>query len=248
VLLAINVAIMIIVVLGLALGYSDVYRSGRTDPILRMAVDAVRVSFQAGKLRTLFTAFFLLYAGWTMAYSYLPLVVQRLYSGPNPASTIGLVLGLGGVLALIVSPLFGSLADRFGHWRVLFVVASIEAAFWLVAFWARDLAFFAVVACLIIGIASAVFSISFNVLSSSAPSSIRGRVMSFAYLPANLGYFFGPSVGSQLAKLNLFYIFPVACALTVIGIIVLNVARKQPVPQDAAADVQRQGEVARSEP
>jgi DHA1 family multidrug resistance protein-like MFS transporter len=230
VLLAINVAIMVIVVLGLALGYSDNYRSRRTEPILRMAIDSVRVSFQAGRLRTLFAAFFLLYAGWTMVYSYLPLVVQRLYSGPNPASAIGLVVGLGGLLALIISPIFGSLADRFGHWPVLFIAAGIEAAFWLVAFWARNLYFFAVVSCLIIGIASAVFSISFNVLSSSAPTSIRGRVMSFAYLPANLGYFFGPSVGSQLAKLDLFYIFPVACALTVLGIMVLNVARKQPVP------------------
>ncbi len=77
-LLAINVAIMIIVVLGLGLGYSDFYRSGRMDPILRMAAESVRVSFQAGRLRTLFTALFLLYAGWTMAYSYLPIVVARL--------------------------------------------------------------------------------------------------------------------------------------------------------------------------
>ena len=235
-LLAINVAIMVIVVLGLALGYSDYYRSGKTDPLLRMAVDSVRVSFQAGRLRTLFTAFFLLYAGWTMVYSYLPLVVEKLYNGPNPASTIGLVIGLGGMLALVVSPLFGSLADRYGHWRVLFIAAGIEAAFWLVAFWARNLNFFAVVSCVIIGIASAVFSISFNVLSSSAPSSIRGRVMSFAYLPANLGYFFGPSVGSQLARLDLFYIFPVACAMTVLGIIVLNVARQQAMPGEPTGE------------
>ncbi len=232
-LLAINVAVMILVVMWLALGYSDFYRPGRTAPILRMAADSIRVSFQAGRLRTLFTAFFLLYAGWTMVYSYLPVVVARLYSGPSPASIIGLVIGLGGLLALVVSPLLGSLADRFGHWRVLFVAAGIEAAFWLVAFWARSLTYFAVVSCLIIGIASAVFSISFNVLSSSAPSSIRGRVMSFAYLPANLGYFLGPSVGSQLVKLELFYIFPVACLLTALGILVLNVARGQPVPAEA---------------
>jgi MFS transporter, DHA1 family, multidrug resistance protein len=236
-LLAINVVIMIAVLLALSAGYTDLYRAGRTDPILRMAVESVRVSFQAGRLRTLFAALFLLYAGWTMAYSYWPVIVTRLYSGPSPASTIGLVMGLGGLLALVISPVFGSLADRFGHWRVLFIAAGVEAAFWLVAFWARNLAFFAVVSCLIIGIASAVFSISFNVLSSSAPSSIRGRVMSFAYLPANLGYFFGPSVGSQLVKLDLFYIFPVACLLTVAGIIVLNVARGQamPVGQESTA-------------
>jgi DHA1 family multidrug resistance protein-like MFS transporter len=232
-LLMINVALMTVVVLGLALGYSDFYRPKQTAPILRMAVDSVRVTFQAGRLRTLFTALFFLYAGWTMVYAYLPLVVGRLYTGQNPASTIGLVMGLGGLLALVVSPAFGYLADRVGHWRVLFIAASVEAAIWLLAFWARNLAFFAVVSCLIIGMASAVFSISFNVLSSSAPSSIRGRVMSFAYLPANLGYFLGPSLASQLVKLDLFYIFPAACLFTVLGVIVLRTARRQAPPAEA---------------
>ncbi|MGE5072794.1 MAG: MFS transporter [Anaerolineae bacterium] len=231
-LLLINVVLMAIVVIGLALGYSDLYRARQTAPLLRMAAESVRVSFQAGRLRTLFAALFLLYAGWTMVYAYLPLVVGELYAGPNPASTIGLVMGLGGMLALVVGPAFGALADRYGHWRVLFLVASVEAAIWLLAFWARSLVFFAVVSCLIIGMASAVFSISFNVLSSSATASIRGRVMSFAYLPANLGYFLGPSLATQLVKLDLFYIFPAAGLFTVLGVMVLSVAHRQPAPAE----------------
>lgn len=51
-----------------------------------------------------------------------------------------------------------------------------------------------------------------------------------AFLPASLGYFFGPMLGSQLVKAQLFYIFPAAFAFTLLGIIVLAWARSQPPP------------------
>lgn len=84
-------------------------------------------------------------------------------------------------------------------------------------------------ASLVSGVVAAVFSISFNVLSSSAPPSIRGRVMSLTYLPVNLGFTFGPTLGSQLVKRDLYYIFPVACVFTGLGFKALNIARRQPL-------------------
>jgi DHA1 family multidrug resistance protein-like MFS transporter len=231
----INVLLMIIVVLALSFGYLDAYRSKSRAPILHMATDSVRVAFQAGRLRTLFLAFFLLYAGWMLVYSYLPVVVTSLYKGDNPASTIGLILGAGGLLALLLSPLFGSLADRYGYWRMLILGASIETLLWLVPFWTRSLLPFGIISAILTGLAAAVFSISFNVLASSASDEIRGRVMSFAYLPVNLGFSFGPMIGSQLVRLNLFYIYPVAFLVTALGVLVLRVARGQPAPSGAEA-------------
>ena len=229
----INVVLMIVVVLSLWFGYSDSYRGSSKDSIWRMAGDSIRVSFQAGRLRTLFLAFFLLYAGWMIVFAYMPVVITTLYKGDNPASTIGYILGAGGVLAIVLAPMFGSLADRFGHWRMLMTGAALETILWLVPFWTRSLIPFAAIACVISGIAAAVFSISFNVLSSSAPAGIRGRVMSFAYLPVNVGYSFGPLLASQLVRLDLFYIFPMAFLFTGLGLFVLNWARLQPVPLDA---------------
>ena len=130
---------------------------------------------------------------------------------------------------MVLSPLLGSLADRFGHWRILMMGAALEAVLWLGPFWTRSLIPFGVMICVISGIAAAVFSISFNVLSSSAPANIRGRVMSFAYLPVNVGFSFGPMLGSQLVKLDIFYIFPAAFLFTAAGIVLLNVARGQRV-------------------
>jgi MFS family permease len=200
-----------------------------------MALEAIRVSFQAGRLRTLFLALFLLYAGWMLVYSYLPVVVTSLYRGDSPASAIGYVMGAGGVLALVLSPLFGALADRHGYWRMLFIGAGIETALWLIPFWTRSLLPFAMISCVVSGVAAAVFSISFNVLSTSAPANIRGRVMSFAYLPVNVGFSFGPMLGSQLVRINLFYIFPAAFVLTGLGLLVLAVAHSEAAPLSDSA-------------
>ena len=229
----INVLVMVLVILALTFGYVDSYRGKSNAPILSMAADSIRVSFQAGRLRTLFFALFLLYGGWMLVYSYLPVVVTSLYKGNNPATAIGYVLGAGGLLAMILAPIFGSLADRFGYWRILMIGAAFETVLWLVPYWTRSLIPFAVITCIISGLAAAVFSISFNVLSTSAPANIRGRVMSFAYLPVNLGFSFGPLLGSKLVGLNLFYIYPAAFLFTGFGLLVLNFARRQPVPPEA---------------
>jgi len=226
----VNVLLMIGVVLSLSFGYYDSYRGKSRDSILVMAGESIRVSFQRGRLRTLFLALFLLYAGWMMVYSYWPVVIAELYKGENVASMIGYILGAGGILAMILSPIGGWLADRFGYWRVLMLGGALETVLWLVPFWTRSLLPFAIIACVITGIASAVFSISFNVLSTSASEGIRARVMSFAYLPVNIGFSFGPLLASQLVKRDLFYIFPAAFLLTGLGLFFLNLARRQPVP------------------
>ena len=230
-LMLINVVLMIVVVIALSFGYLDTYRGTDRSSIFQMAAQSIRVSFQAGRLRTLFFAFFLLYAGWMLVYSYLPLVVTSLYQGNNPASAIGYVLGAGGLLAIILAPVLGSLADRHGYWRILMLGAAIETLLWLVPFWIRSLIPFAIVISVIIGLAAAVFSISFVVLSTSAYPEIRGRVMSFAYLPVNIGFSMGPFVGSFLVRYDLFYIFPAAFLLTGLGLLVLDRARRQPMPR-----------------
>ncbi len=234
----VDVGLMVVVVLALSFGYLDAYRGRNPQPLMRMAMDSIRVSFRAGRVRTLFVAFFLLYAGWMLCFSYMPVVITSLYQGDNPASVIGYVLGAGGLLALVLAPLFGSLADRFGYWRVLMSGAAIETLLWLVPFWTRSLVPFGIIACLITGLAAAVFSISFNVLSSSAAPEIRGRVMSFAYLPVNVGYSMGPIVGSLLVRFSLFYIFPAAFVFTGMGLFMLNQARKQPIEKSAGLQSQ----------
>jgi MFS family permease len=77
------------------------------------------------------------------------------------------------------------------------------------------------------GAASGVFAISFTVLSSSAPSEVRGRVMALAYLPGDVGLLIGPILGALLARGNIFSIFPVAALITLVGIGTLLLAQRQ---------------------
>mgnify|MGYP001240412336 CR=1 FL=1 len=228
-LLFINVIIQLIVVTALSFGYRDTYQSGRREPILKMAGDLIRVSFRTPRLCSVFFALFLLSAGWMLTYNYIPVVISSIYHGNNPASAIGYILGGGGFFALILAPIIGSLADRIGFWKVLTIGAGILSALWITPYFTRDIISFGILWAIINGIASSIFSISFNVLATSTTDEYRGRVMSFAYLPVNLGFFFGPFIGSYFVKQDLFIIFPIALVFTVLSLFVMSYAQRQPV-------------------
>ena len=55
--------------------------------------------------------------------------------------------------------------------------------------------------------------------------------MTFSYLPVNVGFAVGPTLGALVAgtPLGLLAIFPLAAVVTAIGIGALAVARRQPV-------------------
>jgi len=184
-------------------------------------------------LRTLFPALFLLFAGWMLAYIYVPLVVARLYSGSDPATAIGIVLGAGGLGVFVASPAIGAIADRFGRSRTLFAGCAALAAIWLLPYFARDLVTFTIAWAIVNGLAAGLFSVSFTLLSASTGDATRGRVMTFSYLPANMGFVIGPGIGSVIASVDVFLVFPAAAALTAIGLAAVVFAWRQPVLVEA---------------
>ncbi|UCH58407.1 MAG: MFS transporter, partial [Anaerolineales bacterium] len=181
------------------------------------------------RLRTLLPALFLLFAGWVMAMTYVPVVVGELYTGANLGSLVGLVMGAGGFLALLLGPALGALADRYGHWRVLFLGAFVLVLFWPLPLLSSTLLGLGIAWALINGLASGVFSISFNVLADSADSQVRGRVMSLAYLPVNIGGILGPALGAVITQNTSMAVFPVAAGFTALGLGLLFLAARFPV-------------------
>ncbi|HMA35566.1 MAG TPA: MFS transporter, partial [Chloroflexia bacterium] len=232
-LLTIDIGLMLLVILGMTFGYHDTYQGTDRGGILSMALGSVGLIGRSPRLRTLFPALFLLFAGWMLAFTYITLVVGALYHGPNPATAVGLVLGAGGLVTIVVSPILGALADRFGHWRILFVSAGTSVVLWPLPAFAGDLVTFGIAWAILNGVVSGFFSISFSVLSESAAPADRGRVMSFAYLPVNLGYAVGPALGSLVTQVSLFAVFPAAAVITALGLGVLVVASRQPVTSPA---------------
>lgn len=236
-LLAINVVLLAAITLAMTFGYKDTYRGTARGSLVSMALDSVGIIWRSRRLRALFPALFLLFSGWMLAFAYVSLVVKELYHGPDVGTATGIVAGVGGFVTLIVSPAIGALADRVGHWRMLFISSIITVLLWPLPVFTSELVGFIVVWAAINGVASGVFALSFSVMASSAPSEVRGRVMSFAYLPVNVAVILGAALGSIVTQGSVFAIFPVAALLTAAGVVALLVAARQPEAAQQSAAV-----------
>ncbi|HKW79353.1 MAG TPA: MFS transporter [Candidatus Limnocylindria bacterium] len=234
-LLALDAVLMAIVIGVLWLGYDDAYRASSSESVLSMAVGSLGIIWRSPRLRGLFPALFILFSGWILAFVYVPLVVTSLYRGPDPGTVVGVVIGTGGLSALVLSPALGALADRYGHWRVLYAGGALATVLWPLPALTTDLAVFTVLFALLNGVVSAVFALSFTVLASSTEERTRGRVMSFAYLPANLGFAVGPAIGTAVARFGLTLVFPIAAVLTALGVGALYLAERRGPPAVAVA-------------
>ncbi len=227
-LMGIDVALMIGIILVLTFGYHDQFQGTDRGPLLHMAWASIGIVWQSPRLRALFPALFLLFAGRQLALIYVALAVGVFYHGDQPGTATGLVVGGGGLATLFLSPALGALADRFGHWRVLFLGAGAMVILWPLPFFAPNLVLFGLAWALISGLGAGVFAISFSVLSNSAAPAVRGRVMSFAYLPLNLGGILGPALGSLVTQAAILAVFPTAAVLTGLGVIALAYAARRP--------------------
>src|SRR5437899_4325863 len=139
VVLAIDAALLAAVVVGLTVGYRDAFVPSREHPpVLRAAVGGLRIIWSSPRLRALFPALLVLFAGWLLTFTYLPLVVQRIHGDDGLGTAVGIALGGSGLVTLIASPAIGAIADRYGHWRVLFVAAIADGFLWLLPWLARE--------------------------------------------------------------------------------------------------------------
>ncbi|HEX9012229.1 MAG TPA: MFS transporter, partial [Anaerolineaceae bacterium] len=208
-LVGIDALLLLVVVVSLSVGYRDRFTGTNRGPLLSMAGDSIRIILKSPRLRALFPALFVLFAGWMMALTYAPLAIDQVSQGSS-ATTIGVILGAGGLVALGVSPLLGWLADRYGTWRVLLAGAGLAALLWILPALARSQTSFGIAWAAVNGVSSGVFAISFSALAQSTEPEVRGRVMSFAYLPTNLGLFLGPGIGALITHTSVLNVFPAA--------------------------------------
>jgi len=230
-LLLIDMIVLGLVVLLLARGYTDTYQAKADAPIMQMAWDSLRIIGRSNRLLALFPALFLLFAGWMLAFTYVPLVIAEIYSGENLARVIGLIAGASGLTTMILGPILGALADRYGAWRVLFIGSIAALILWPIPVLTRDLIPFGIIWSILNGVVSAVFALSFTVMSSSTTSAVRGRVMAFAYMPVNIGFVIGPALGTRITQTSLFNIFPGSAVFTALGLIALFIAYRQKVEE-----------------
>ena len=230
-LLLMDIAALSLIIFLLARGYQDTYQAREDRPILQMAWDSLRIIGRSNRLLALFPALFLLFGGWMLAFTYVPLVIADIYTGANPGLVIGLVIGASGFTTMILGPILGAMADRFGAWRMLFIGSVAALILWPMPLLTSTLVPFAVIWSILNGVVSAVFALSFTVLSASTAPNVRGRVMSFAYMPVNIGFMIGSAIGTRITQTSLFNIFPGATIFTALGLVALAIAYRQKVEQ-----------------
>lgn len=242
-LILLDLGLLCAVIVALSLGYRDSFRGSNRGPLLQMAAESLRLIWGTLRLRALFGALFVLFAGWIMAVTFVPLAITQLYTGNQTGTAVGLILGAGGVIAFVLSPALGALADRFGIWRVLILGSVVAVLLWPLPALAKDLATLGIAYALVNGVTSGVFAISFTALSASASSEIRGRVMTFAYLPVNLGSMVGPAIGTLVTRSSILAVFPAAAVIMLLGVVLLIVAMRTNNPEKPApGDAERKSE------
>ena len=233
-LMGIDGVLLALVVLILGIGYRDLFVGSDHQPILKMAGDSVRIILLSPRLRNLFPALIALQAGRMLAQTYVALVIGQIYTGIGLATMIGIILGTGGVAAMIVTPIFGVLADRFGLWRVLLIGTIVQTVLWPLPVLMHSVVGFTIAWSLINGLGSGIFALTFIVLANSTTAAVRGRVMSFSYLPSSIGLFLGPAIGSLITRSSVFAVFPASALFTALAILLFVVTKRQPVGNTAS--------------
>src|SRR2546423_4512999 len=91
--LGIDALLLTGVVLGLSFGYRDSFTPApERPPILRAALEGLALIWRSPRLRALFPALLILFAGWLLTFTYLPLVVQRIHGDEGVATAVGVAL------------------------------------------------------------------------------------------------------------------------------------------------------------
>jgi MFS family permease len=161
-------------------------------------------------------------------------------TGPLGAGKAGLGLALGAfnVTALLLRPIVGRIADRFGRRRLLIGGAGLFAV--LVAGHSLATDLWAVVAIrLLLGVAEAFFFVAgFAALADLAPPGRAGEALSWNSLALYLGIAVGPGIGQLLLTLGGFtaaWVGGTTLALLAAALAARIPETAQAVPEEAPA-------------
>jgi MFS family permease len=174
----------------------------RVGRLLRHALDDI---ISSRVVVSLFGLYFLAMFGITLYQQFLPILLQRLDTGPVRLlpSMIGATLTASGVAMAIATPLWGRLGDVIGRWRVLPIILTAATAGIVAEGLAPRLFPLQVtivwVSLFYAGLGATVVAL----LALLAPEERRASILNFSLLPSQLSWFVGPLVGGALASLTL---------------------------------------------
>lgn len=170
---------------------------------MRLLRAAVRDVLASPSVVRLFNVYFMAMFGISLASPFMPILIQRLYQGPEAlvAGVIGATLTLAGIAMAVTTPIWGRLGDLVGRQRVLPVCLFALFAGLAAASLAPTL--FALQAT-VLGVGlfqGAVGTTIIALLALLAPEERRAPILNFALLPSQLSWFLAPITGAGLVAL-----------------------------------------------
>ncbi len=220
------VAALIAVVLSLF--YRETFVPKPTPPIRVMLGDALRAVIYTPVALTIFVISFVYSAAFFFSYPYLPVRIEELVGKAAAPIAIGLTQGAAGVTTLLGSAIWGALADRLGHRRLLAFLMLTVIVLWLPMFAAQGIVDLTIWWVLLNGVSPSVTSLMFTIISLNIPTEKRGSVLSMVYLPMNLAFIVGPFFASFVASsFQVRDVFLVSAALSLLALLifVINLGR-----------------------
>jgi len=180
--------------------------------LMRTALDDILASPVVARL---FALYFAAMFGISLTTPFLPILLQRLYTGPaaQVAGVIGVSLTVAGLAMAATTPLWGRLGDLVGRWRVLPICVGAVALGVLGEAVAGSLlpmqGTIAWIGLFQGGIGTTVLAL----LALLASEERRTTVLNFALVPSQLSWFAGPLLGALLAAVTLRLPFFVGAAV-----------------------------------
>lgn len=212
--------------------YRETFTPKPTPPIAMMLGDALRAVIHSPVASTIFIVSFVSSSAFFFSYPYLPVRVGEIVGERAAPSMIGLTQGLAGVTTLLGSAMWGSLADRLGHRRLLALLMFGMIFLWLPLFAAHDIFLLALGWILLNGVSPSVNSLMYTIISLNVPAEKRGSILSMIYLPMNLAFIIGPFSASFVARsfeVRDVFLFSAGFSLTALLVFVTTIRKTREV-------------------
>lgn len=208
-------------------------RRGSTGTIRSRLKIVVRHVVTSPSLRWNFLAWFFIWSAMGAADPFVPLLIARLYNGPDLPLAIGTVLGIYGLVMGLSTPIAGRLADSLNPYTLLLATTSVLSLSLLGMSFAPDIS---ILTALVLARSlpqAATSPFLYSHLARHTPKEHRAAIMAFTPLPRNLAMLVGPlgaSFASSLGVESVFRMAAILFALALVTVVLMARAASQDPP------------------
>lgn len=200
---------------------------------------AVRAVLSTPAIARLFVIYFLAQFGLSLASPFLPIVLQRLYTGrlAELPSVIGATLTVAGIAMAVTTPIWGRAGDLVGRWRLLPLFLAAVGIGLFVEASAPSLRVLQGAVVFVGLFQSGIGPTILALLATLAPEEHRAPILTFSLLPSQLSWFLAPAAGAGLATLSLRLPFYAGVGVAIIGLVMTLVTGRFAGPASIASSL-----------